>query len=179
MVVIIYPDVGTVFFPAQRSAHPPAICRPRNTRPANWWTIEGTIDPGQELYITIAQKKLFAPKDTTGIHEVKRLKKDAEKAKFNNDTAIPPLYYVVTTKPDAFGKEGKKRFGGPSVLLGKGQGIYSTTMFYLNKKFDEIAPDAKAMLGPHQIRGSMEFSPVCQRIQLRDQHHRQRRQQRG
>jgi hypothetical protein len=38
-------------------------------------TIEGSIDPGQDLYITIAQKTLFAPKDTTGSHEVKRLAK--------------------------------------------------------------------------------------------------------
>ena len=97
--------------------------------------IEGVIESGQELYVTIAQKKTFAPKDTNGTHEVKRLKKDAKKSKFNQDTAIPPLYYVVTTDPAAFGSEGKKRFGGPSVLLSKGQGIYSTTMFYLKKKF--------------------------------------------
>ncbi|MGD8847459.1 MAG: sulfite exporter TauE/SafE family protein, partial [Desulfobacteraceae bacterium] len=36
-------------------------------------TIEGTIDPGQELYVTLAQKKTFAPKETSGSHEVKRL----------------------------------------------------------------------------------------------------------
>jgi uncharacterized membrane protein YfcA len=111
-------------------------------------TIEGSIDPGQDLYITIAQKTLFAPKDTTGSHEVKRLAKDAKKANFSEDTAIPPLFYVITTNPGAFGKEGKKRFGGPSVLLGKGNGIYSTTMFYLNKQFSDIAPEAQAMLGP-------------------------------
>jgi hypothetical protein len=34
------------------------------------------------------------------------------------------------------------------VLLGKGNGIYSTTMFYLNKQFSDIAPEAQAMLGP-------------------------------
>ena len=111
-------------------------------------TIEGSIDPGQDLYVTIAQQELFAPKDTNGTHEVKRLKKDGKKANFNNDTAIPPLYYVVTTNPTAFGKEGKKKFGGPSVLLGKGKGIYSTTMFYLNKSFNDVDAEAKGMLGP-------------------------------
>ena len=120
-------------------------------------TIEGAIEPGQELYLTIAQKKMFAPKDTNGVHEVKRLGKDAKKAGFKNDTAIPPLYYIVTTNPGAFGKEGKKRFGGPSVLLGKGQGIYSTTMFYLNKKFNDIAPEAKAMLGPIKTEDQWNF----------------------
>ena len=38
-------------------------------------TIEGDIESGQELYVTIAQKKTFAPKDTNGTHEVKRLKR--------------------------------------------------------------------------------------------------------
>lgn len=120
-------------------------------------TIEGTIDPGQDLYVTIADKKSFAPKDTNGTHEVKRLKKDAKKAKFNQDTAIPPLYYVITTNPTAFGSEGKKKFGGPSVLLGKGNGIYSTTMFYLKKKFEEIAPAAKSMLGPIKTEDQWNF----------------------
>jgi hypothetical protein len=120
-------------------------------------TIEGSIDPGQDLYITIAQKTLFAPKDTTGSHEVKRLAKDAKKANFSEDTAIPPLFYVITTNPGAFGKEGKKRFGGPSVLLGKGNGIYSTTMFYLNKQFSDIAPEAQAMLGPIKTEEQWNF----------------------
>jgi hypothetical protein len=120
-------------------------------------TIEGSIDPGQDLYITIAQKTLFAPKDTTGSHEVKRLAKDAKKANFSEDTAIPPLFYVITTNPGAFGKEGKKRFGGPSVLLGKGGGIYNTTMYYLKKKFAEVDPAAQAMLGPIQTEEQWNF----------------------
>ena len=120
-------------------------------------TIEGSIEPGQDLYVTIAQQEMFAPKDTNGAHEVKRLKKDSAKNKFNNDTAIPPLFYVLTTNPGAFGEEGKKKFGGPSVLLGKGNGIYSTTMFYLKKKFGDIAADAKAMLGPIQTEDQWNF----------------------
>ncbi len=120
-------------------------------------TIEGTIEPGQDLYIAVAQQKMFAVKDTDGVNETKRLEKDMKKNKFNADTAIPPLYYLLTTNPDAFGKEGKKRFGGPSVLLGKGRGIYSTTMFYLNKKFADVASAAKAMLGPVQTEEQWNF----------------------
>ena len=120
-------------------------------------TIEGAIDPGEDLYIAIAQKTMFAPKDTNGTHEVKRLKKDAKKAKFNNDTAIPPLYYMITSNPETFGTEGKKKFGGPSVLLGKGNGIYSTTMFYLKKKFDDVSPAAKAVLGPIKTEDQWNF----------------------
>lgn len=111
-------------------------------------TIEGKIDEGQDLYIAIAQNKTFAVKDTKGVHEIKKFKKVMKKSEFDPNTAIPPLYYLITTNPDAFGKEGKKKFGGPSVLLGKGNGIYSTTMYYLKKKFSDIDATAQSMLGP-------------------------------
>ena len=120
-------------------------------------TIEGTIDPGQDLYIAVAMTDMFAPQDTNGVHETKRLKKDAEKAGFELDTQIPPLYYMLTTKPAAFGKEGKKKFGGPSVLLGKGNGIYSTTMYYLNKKFSDVDATTRGMLGPIQTEAQWNF----------------------
>ena len=120
-------------------------------------TIEGAIAPGQDLYIAIAQQKMFAPGDTNGVHETKRLKKDAKKAKFNMDTKIPPLYYMLTNNPDAFGKVDKKKFGGPSVILGKGNGIYSTTMFYLEKDFNKLDATAKASLGPIQTADQWNF----------------------
>lgn len=120
-------------------------------------TIEGMIPPGQDLYIAVAQEKMFATQDTNGAHEVKRFKKDMKKANFSADTQIPPMYYMITSNPDAFGKEGKKRFGGPSVLLGKGQGLYSTTMYYLKKKFADVDPSAQAMLGPIQSEEQWNF----------------------
>ena len=41
-------------------------------------TVEGTIAPGKDLYVAIASQITFAPKDTTGPHEVKRFKKDGK-----------------------------------------------------------------------------------------------------
>jgi len=120
-------------------------------------TIEGAIAPGQDLYIAIAQQKMFAPGDTDGVHETKRLKKDSKKANFSMDTKIPPLYYMLTNNPDAFGKVDKKKFGGPSVILGKGNGIYSTTMFYLEKDFNKLDATAKASLGPIQTADQWNF----------------------
>ncbi len=120
-------------------------------------SIEGMIPPGQELYIAVAQQKEFATQDTDGAHEVKRFKKDMKKANFSADTKIPPMYYMITSNPDAFGMEGKKKFGGPSVLLGKGGGIYNTTMYYLKKKFAEVDPAAQAMLGPIQTEEQWNF----------------------
>ena len=58
------------------------------------------------------------------------------------------MYYLITTKPEAYGAEGKKKFGGPSVLLGKGNGIYSTTMYYLKKKYNDVDAEARSMMGP-------------------------------
>ena len=72
-------------------------------------TIEGSIAPGQELFIAVAEQKMFAPKDTDGGHETKRLAKDGKKKGFNADTAIPPLYYMLSTAPDKFGKVTEKK----------------------------------------------------------------------
>jgi uncharacterized membrane protein YfcA len=108
-------------------------------------TIEGTIDSGKDLYIAVTSQKTFAPQDTKGVHETKRLKKDAKKAKFNKDSTIPALYYMLTTKPEKFGSVAKKKFGGPSFFTQKGKrGLYDTTMFKLLKydKLDQEAKDA-------------------------------------
>jgi len=110
--------------------------------------ISGKIAPGQDLYLATAQHEMFAPTDTDGAFETKRFKKDSKKVGFSLDTKIPPLYYMLTNVPEKFGKVDKKRFGGPSVLLKKGQGIYSTTMFYLNKTLSEVDETARGMLGP-------------------------------
>jgi len=116
-------------------------------------TVEGTIPAGEELYIAIAQQKMFkgnisefAGQKSVGTYEKKKLPKKGKKAGFNMDTEIPPLFYMLTTNRDAFGKDSKKKFGGPSFLFKKGQGLYTTTMFKLKKKFEEV--DAKEMMGP-------------------------------
>ena len=111
-------------------------------------TIKGAIQPGKELYIAIAQQDEFASKDSGGINEAKKLKKNAKKYHFSMDTAIPPLYYMLTSKPDAFGEVIDKKFGGPSFLFKKGGGLYSTTMFKLTKDYNGIDAIAKSMLGP-------------------------------
>jgi hypothetical protein len=110
-----------LFFTMPGFSAPSATVSDSEFKAGDTVTIEGMIEPGQELYIAVAMQDMFAAEDTDGVHETKRLKKDAEKAKFELDTQIPPLYYMLTTNADAFGAEGKKRFGGPSVLLKKGQ----------------------------------------------------------
>ena len=105
-------------------------------------TVEGTIAPGQDLYVLIESQMKFAPKDTNGPHETKRLASDGKKAGFDKETSIPVYAYMLTTNPDKFGKKADKRFGGPSFI----KGIYKTTMFKLAKA-DKIDAEAKGMLG--------------------------------
>ncbi|MEA3429124.1 MAG: sulfite exporter TauE/SafE family protein [Thermodesulfobacteriota bacterium] len=105
-------------------------------------TVEGTIEPGQDLYVAISQQAMFAPKDTTGPHEIKKLKKMGKKYGFAKDTKVPPIYYMLTTNTGKFGKKVDKRYGGPSFL----PGIYKTTMFKL-KKFDKLDTESVQMLG--------------------------------
>ena len=105
-------------------------------------TIEGAIAPGQDLYVLVSSQTNFAPKDTTGPHEVKRLAKDGKKAGFDKETRIPVFGYMLTSNPEKFGKVADKRFGGPSFM----PGIYKTTMFKL-ANFDKLDAEAKGMLG--------------------------------
>jgi hypothetical protein len=106
-------------------------------------TIEGSIPPQQDLYVTIASRRTFAPLDTTGPHELKRFKRDAEKFGFTPMSRVPVFYYIITNRPDKFGHKVKKKFGGPSFL----GGIYSTSMFQL-AGFMKLDKEAKRVLGP-------------------------------
>jgi len=113
-------------------------------------TIEGSIAPGQELYLSVAQQTEFKPSDATLPHESKKFAKSSKSENFAMDTSIPPLYYVITSNPEAYGKKmDDTRYGGPSVLLGTGRtrGIYSTTSYLLKDNFEELDAAAKAGLG--------------------------------
>jgi uncharacterized membrane protein YfcA len=134
------------------NAHAAATISAEEYKAGDTVVIGGTIPAGQDLYVVVASQNTFAPKDTSGPHEVKRFDKDGEKFGFNNETRVPVLYYLLTTTPDKFGQITKKKFGGPSFM----GGIYSTTMFKL-AKFDELDAGAKAMLGPIQTKQQWDF----------------------
>ncbi|MCF8038462.1 MAG: sulfite exporter TauE/SafE family protein, partial [Desulfohalobiaceae bacterium] len=120
-------------------------------------TIKGSIEPGQDLYLAVSQKDKFSFQETDGAHETKIFKTVSQEKGFTAETEIPPLYYLLTTNPDAYGEKGKKKYGGPSVLLPKGQGLYSTTMFYLKDSFGDLSAEARAMLGPIKSEEQWNF----------------------
>ncbi len=115
-------------------------------------TIEGTIPPGQDLYVAVSIQKLFSPADTNGPHEKKSLAKDGKKYGFDKNTKIPPLYYMLTSNPEKFGKVINKKYGGPSFI----DGIYKTTMFKL-KKYNELDDEAKKMTGTLATKAQWNF----------------------
>lgn len=104
-------------------------------------TIEGTIEPGKELYIAVVSKINFAPVDTDGVNETRSLMREAERRGFTMETRVPVLYYMLTTNADKFGAVAERRFGGPSFM----PGLYRTTMFRL-AKWEDLEPEARDML---------------------------------
>ncbi len=136
-----------LFAAANASAGIEASLSASSYRAGDTIKITGTIEPGADLYLSIAAKNRFAPKDTTGKTEIKKLASEAKKFKFTTDTSIPILYYMLTTNPAKFGTIIDKKFGGPSFFTQKGKrGLYSTTMFKL-KQWSDLDETTRSMLG--------------------------------
>jgi len=109
--------------------------------------VEGSIDPGQELFVVVCTDNLFSAKDAPGPKEKSRLMKGKKGKNIFGDTAIPPSYYVVTTAPNAL---------ATAKVAPKGQtkGIFAFPPFKYNvevnkiKKWADVDAAAKAALGP-------------------------------
>ncbi len=104
-------------------------------------TISGNITPGSDLVLVICNDKPFKPSDSTGEKERIKLQK-----KFG-DTAIPPIFYIVTTRPDAYATP-------KTVAKGQTSGPFAFPPFKFQvevnkiKKWNEIPMDARAALAP-------------------------------
>ena len=104
-------------------------------------TVKGKIEPGQDLFVTICTDKMFKADLALGEKERKKLKK------LFGDTEIPPIYYVVTNKPDVLATP-------KSVFKGQKKGIFAFPPFKFAvrvnkiKQWEEIPEDAKAALAP-------------------------------
>lgn len=108
--------------------------------------VEGSIDPGQELFVVIASDKLFSAKDSPGPKEKKRLMDGKKGKNAFGDTAIPPSFYVVTSNPEALAT--------PKVSpKGQTSGVFAFPPFKYNvkvnkiKAWGDIDPATQAMMG--------------------------------
>ncbi len=113
-------------------------------------TIKGKIDPGKDLFLVLCTDKMFRPQDSPGEKEREKLTK-----KFG-DTAIPPIYYLITTKPDYFATP-------KGVAKGQTKGIFAFPPFKFIvrvnklKKWDEIPSEVKGLLGPINSKAQWDF----------------------
>lgn len=119
-------------------------------------SVEGTIDAGQDLYVVISKEEMFSADKAPGPKERKRLKDGKGGKDAFGDTAIPSLYYVVTNMPD--------QLATPKVMpKGQTTGLFAFPPFKYDvkvnkiKKWDEIDPTAKAMLGPITDEAQWKF----------------------
>lgn len=109
--------------------------------------VEGTIDPGQELFVVVSTDKLFSAKDALGPKEKSRLINGEKGKNAFGHTAIPASFYVVTSSPE--------KLATPTVSAkGQTSGIFAFPPFKYNvkvnkiKAWDDIDPAVQAMMGP-------------------------------
>ncbi|HMA66202.1 MAG TPA: sulfite exporter TauE/SafE family protein [Desulfosalsimonadaceae bacterium] len=114
--------------------------------------ITGQVPAGEELYVSVASQRKFAPQQAEGVNEIKTFKEAVKNNAFSMDTSVPVFYYMLTTRPEQFGQVVKKRYGGPSFV----KGIYSTTMFELFQ-WEELSPETRKVLGPLESKAEWDF----------------------
>ncbi|MCK9175326.1 MAG: sulfite exporter TauE/SafE family protein [Desulforhopalus sp.] len=109
--------------------------------------VEGTIDPGQELFVVVSTDKLFSAKDALGPKEKARLINGEKGKNAFGHTAIPASFYVVTSSPE--------KLATPTVSAkGQTSGIFAFPPFKYNvkvnkiKAWGDIDPAVQAMMGP-------------------------------
>ncbi|MDZ7832641.1 MAG: sulfite exporter TauE/SafE family protein [Desulfobacterales bacterium] len=114
--------------------------------------VTGKIPAGEDLYLSIASEREFAPEEAGGVNELKTFKDAVRENSFEMDTSVPVFYYMLTNQPGKFGDVVKKRFGGPSFI----KGIYSTTMFKL-AEWEALDSQIKNYLGPLDSKEEWAF----------------------
>ncbi len=104
-------------------------------------TIKGKIEPGQDLFVTVCTDKPFRPKMALGEKERAKL------VKLFGDTAIPPIYYVITNRPELL--------ASPKVVFkGQTKGIFAFPPFKFSvrvnklKGWSQIPEEARSALAP-------------------------------
>ena len=137
--------IATTFMAATSSMAATATLSTKNPKAGSRIEISGNIAPGQDLFVVVCSEKMFKPADSIGSKEKAKLTK-----KFG-DTAIPPIYYVITSAPE--------KLATPKVVRkGKWFPPFSWNMEVNKiKKWGDIPVDAKQMLGPINTKKQWDF----------------------
>ncbi len=128
----------------------------KNLKAGSPITVEGSISPGQDLFVVISTEKMFKPTEAPGPKERKRLTKGKNGKNAFGDTAIPPNYYVITNVPQALATPEED-------WKGQTKGIFAFPPFKYKvevnkiKKWSAIDPAVRAMLGPITTEAQWKF----------------------
>lgn len=142
--------VGIIIFASNCFSAPTAYLDAKEYGAGQQVTIKGKIEPGQDVYLVLCTEKLFRPQDAPGDKEREKL------TKLFDDTAIPPIYYLITTKPNYFATP-------KEVAKGQKKGLFAFPPFKYTvrvnklKKWDEIPSNVKGFLGPINSKEQWDF----------------------
>ncbi len=119
-------------------------------------TVSGAVAPGQDVYIVVGTDKLFKPADALGSKEKKQLRDGKNGKNAFGDTAIPPIYYVITNTPGALATPEESTKGQTSGLFAFPPFKYQVKVNKI-KAWDEIPAPVKTQLGPVATRAQWDF----------------------
>ncbi len=129
------------------ASHALAATIPSSIKAGSPLKVEGTITPGEDLYVVVSTDKMFSAADAPGPKEKIRLQDGKDGKNAFGTTAIPPTYYVLTNVPE--------KLATPLVAAkGQNKGIFAFPPFKYNvkvnkiNKWGDIDPDVRALLGP-------------------------------
>ncbi len=119
-------------------------------------TVTGSINPGQELYVVVATEKMFKPRDAIGPKEKKELRDGKGGKNAFGDTAIPPVYYVVTSDPTTLATPKSSTKGQTSGIFAFPPFKYEVKVNKL-KAWADIPEEVKSYLGPIKDEAQWKF----------------------
>jgi uncharacterized membrane protein YfcA len=90
-------------------------------------TLNGTINKGEELYVVVTSTDYFKASSSQGSKEKSKLEKQF------GETAIPPIYYIITSDPDSLAKP-------KAVTKGQTKGPFAFAPFKYQVQVNKIKP---------------------------------------
>lgn len=118
--------------------------------------IEGRIAAGQDLFVVVGSVNMFDASQAPGSKERKRLADGKDGKNAFGQTAIPPIYYVISNVPDLLATPSDS-------WKGQTKGIFAFPPFKYRvrvnkiKKWADIDPDVQKMLGPIDTQAQWQF----------------------
>jgi uncharacterized membrane protein YfcA len=119
-------------------------------------TVTGSIDPGQELFVVITTEQMFKASDAIGAKEKKELRDGKGGKNAFGDTAIPPVYYVVTSDPTKLATPKSSTKGQTSGIFAFPPFKYEVRVNKL-KAWADIPAETKNYLGPVKDEAQWKF----------------------